>query len=59
MDKAFRTNREEMLTALKRIGKERDRENEEIDRRFPINPNDDPERKREMEVAREVAKMDP
>ena len=38
---------------------ERKAENAEIDAKFPVVPTDLPEKQREMEIARAVAKMDP
>lgn len=41
------------------LDEQRDKENAEIDARFPVNPNDPLEVQQKNKTSREVAKLDP
>ena len=56
MDK--RTDKE-ILERLQQADAERQREWEEVRRKYPINPNDPPEKQEEMRIAQNVAMLDP
>lgn len=57
-DVKMRTEKE-ILEGIERAGAERDAEWEAVKKKYPINPNDPPEKQAAMKAAQDVAMLDP